>query len=221
MNYKEEEHPLPYPTGSWKETYPKHLMAMETCFLENNYTIPPQYSVYMAGIVSRRFDKEYWKDVENQFLVEYPEEIENLIRRHHQYIGQNAPIVTFSRYNAEHHFMLNAIEESENLAFLRLRLPIRYFGIASTYSYYAGKKFLGDIFLYFSKNIEFLLKPLQVYLDKIYGKDEIPEPHPLIAEVWKKFSESFKDSESSIQRYSEYDTIVDLSRIIRGFRGAN
>jgi len=209
----------PYPKGPWADTFSKHLLAMESSFNQGKNQLHPDCSVYLAGVVARKLDPNYWKTVETHFLVENPEEILSLIRRHYLFIGQNAPIVTVSRYNAEHLLFEIAMEgiSSDTLSKkIRLRIPARYFGIASTYSRYAGNQILSEILEFFSRNLEQILPDLTSYLWNLKGRKEVPELSPIPTELWERFS---KISKEMIRKKSQSQ--VSWNDVFQGIRGSN
>ncbi|GBF50320.1 hypothetical protein LPTSP4_18450 [Leptospira ryugenii] len=204
-----------YPKGQWSSTYPKHLLAMETLFQQRRQSLHPEVSVYLAGLVARRLDSEYWTQVEQTFLVESPEEIYDLIRKHSLYIGQNAPIVTTSRYNAEH-LMINIALDQQSYQFL-LKIPSKYYGIASTYSYYAGNETLGRILQFLSRHTQQIIDQLRAYMHSIQDRDEIPEPSPILKELWDKFSKGVESKKTK----GGFDASVDIAQILQQMRGFN
>ena len=85
----------------WENMYRLHLLGLEK-FLLNRKPSPlsGEQTVYLAGMIARELDLEYKRQAE-KFLVQDPEEIDRAVCLHEPYIGQNAPIVTLCKINAE------------------------------------------------------------------------------------------------------------------------
>ncbi len=207
-----------YPSGPWHITFPKHLLALETTLLKKNVKLQSQVSIYLAGIIARKLDKSYWDEIEANFLLESPDQIFEIIRNHSVYLGQNAPIVTVSKYNAEH-ILIQIATQALNYVFY-VRIPARFFRIASTYSYYSGNQKMGDLFFTFSQNIEILLPHITSYMDELKSTGQIPEPNPIIQSLWEKFANSVLESTPK-NTMKDYDATVQLESLIRSFAGNN
>ncbi len=156
----------------WSLTFRSHVLGLEE-FLAANLKprwrdrIPGEQTVYLAGMIARELDRGYRAQIQ-EYLVEDPEEIDRVVRRHALCLGQNAPVVTLSRINAEHSTLQIAIENAGQASrvFL-LRLPARYFGIASAYSLQAGKPDLARTFDFFRNHLAVIVDVLAGYLDSL------------------------------------------------------
>jgi hypothetical protein len=124
-----------------------HLLALEHYVSEERLLrLPGDKSVYLAGMIARQTDPAYTQQTED-FLIESPEQIDLFVRMHDPYIGQNAPIVTVSRINAER-ITLNLAQARREAYSFELRFAARLFGLASHYSYLAGNRTLVRYFLF-------------------------------------------------------------------------
>ncbi len=140
-----------------------HLLALEHYVSEERLLrLPGDKSVYLAGMIARQSDPDYAQQTED-FLIESPEQIDLFVRMHDPYIGQNAPIVTVSRINAER-ITLNLARARRDAYSFELRFAARLFGLASHYSYLAGNRTLGDIFYFLRNHFPPVLRLLQGYL---------------------------------------------------------
>ncbi len=150
---------------NWRESFRLHVIGLER-FLDDRggENIAGEHTVYLAGMIARGMDDAYFEQIEN-YLLDDPGAIDAAIRRHEPYIGQNAPIVTLSRINAEHLTFQLAAAEGEITRFFEMSIPTRYFGIASFYSEQAGDRTLSSIFAYFRNNLPLILDVLTGYLN--------------------------------------------------------
>lgn len=140
-----------------------HLLSLEHYISEERLLrLPGDKSVYLAGMLARHADPEYRAQTED-FLIECPEQIDVFVRSHDPYFGQNAPIVTVSRINAERITLDLARKRREAYSF-ELRFAARLFGVASQYSYLAGNRTLGEIFYFLKNHFPSVLTLLQGYL---------------------------------------------------------
>ncbi|MEQ9365109.1 MAG: hypothetical protein RIF32_12735 [Leptospirales bacterium] len=166
---------LPREEDHWSRTFRKHVLGLEQ-FLAAHFKarwrdrIPGEQTVYLAGMIAREMDRGYLAQIE-EYLVEDPERIDLLVRRHSQCLGQNAPVVTLSRINAEHATLQVAIDTlgddgGANRLFM-LNLPARYFGIASFYSSQAGNQALARIFDFFRNHLVVVVEILAGYLESL------------------------------------------------------
>lgn len=145
------------------ETFRFHLMAMERYVSEERlFRLPGDKSVYLAGMIARQTDPSSKAQTED-FLIEGPEQLDIFVRMHDPYIGQNAPIVTVSRINAER-ITLDLAHKRRSAYSFELRFAARLFGLASHYSYLAGNRTLGDIFYFLRNHFPSVLRLLQGYL---------------------------------------------------------
>ncbi|MCB1176845.1 MAG: hypothetical protein KDK36_04610 [Leptospiraceae bacterium] len=215
------------PGGVWKDTYSHHLLGLGRFLEKNKTSMQAENFVYLAGMIARWLDKDYKEDTET-FIMEDPEEMDHVVRRHSPFIGQNAPVVTISRLNAE--FLTITIAQKEKSVFrqFELKTPKKFFGIASTYSYQAGNKNLAEIFRFFSMKINPITEVLGSYLDSLDGK--LPEHSPITEGLWDKFGKSL-NSRNKRKEYNEKmgieeeivdrDSEVEVNKLIRGLFSGN
>ena len=158
------------PGGFWKETYHLHLIALEKFLLERRRrshlrTPAPEFSgertIYLAGMVARELDFEYKKH-SRKYLLDKPEQLESAIRKHAPYIGQNAPLVTLSKINAEHLTIDIAVNKQGSVVF-QARLPAGYFSIASFYSSQAGNDTQANIFMFLRNHLDEVIRIIAAY----------------------------------------------------------
>ena len=172
--------------GHWKETYRVHVLNLER-FLSSGGrpSLSGEQSVYLAGMIARRLDRNYQAMIQ-ELLWEEPEAVDQLIRRHEPYIGQNAPIATLSRINAEFFTLEIALQGDASLRSLTMALPARYFAVASHFTHQSGNKTLADLFRFLGNHLSLVLDILEGYLDFIEAFGDHPD-RPLSPEAWERF----------------------------------
>jgi len=163
-----------------------HLLALEHYISEERLLrLPGDKSVYLAGMIARQADPGYTEQTED-FLLESPEQIDLFVRSHDPYIGQNAPIVTVSRINAER-ITLDLAKKRREAYSYELRFAARLFGIASQYSYLAGNRTLGEIFYFLRNHFPAVLRLLQGYLTFLEGRADRPQQIERASEtMWER-----------------------------------
>ena len=173
--------------GHWKETFRAHVLNLER-FL-GSAGEPPlsgEQAVYLAGMIARKLDGSYQRMIQDM-LWEEPDAVDHLIRRHDPYIGQNAPIATLSRINAEYFTLEIALQGSATLPSFTMAVPARYFAVASHYSHQSGNRTLADLFRFLGNHLPLVLDILEGYLKFIeaFG-DRSGEQLP--TETWERFA---------------------------------
>ena len=157
----------------WSQTFRAHVLGLEY-FLARRLShdkrralgrFSVEETVYLAGMIARETDHNYLQQIQ-EYLVADPEEISAVVRRHAPYLGQNAPVVTLSRINAEH-MTLQIASGAFGTAtgFLQLTVPARYFGIASFYSGQAGNQNLARIFDFFRNHLSVVVEVVAEYIE--------------------------------------------------------
>lgn len=171
-----------------------HLFALEQYVArERLLRLPGDKSVYLAGMIARHADREY-KEQTQDFLVESPEQIDLFVRMHDPYIGQNAPIVTVARINAER--MTYDLAQARRSAYsFELRFAVRLFGLASHYSYQAGNRTMGEIYYFLRNHFPVVLQLLQGYLEALENNpDSFQEAMETASRVlWERFGREKND----------------------------
>lgn len=168
----------------WRDAFSYHLGGLETFLLNRRgRRLNGETTVYLAGVVARESDQEYRRAV-SVFRIDHPEELDLAVRRHDPYLGQNAPLVTLSRVNAER--LTYELALDRGAAQLRRMLPGKYFGIAAYYSHMAGKRQLATLFDFFRNHLGLVIDVIAGYIDWLeregYELDRLPSP-----ELLKKF----------------------------------
>ena len=174
----------------WKSVYRTHLLFFERFLLGRKIQLTSEHSVYLCGMLARHTDRDYQAQIQGM-LFEDAEELDETIRRHDPYLGQNAPIVTVSRINGEHHTVALAFEtlKGESASSnLKLSVPSRCFGVAAFYSREAGQRQLSEIFRFFHHHHKLVLDLLSEYLDFL-EKDVALLPDKIPAELWARFGQ--------------------------------
>lgn len=182
----------------WSRTFRNHVLGLEQ-FLADNVKprfrdrLPGEQIIYLAGMIAREMDRAYLAQIQD-YLVEDPHEMDQAVRRHAPYLGQNAPLVTLSRINAEHATLQIATTGSAagdvSQVFL-LTLPARYFGIASFYSSQAGNQTLARIFDFFRNHLAVVVEILAGYIENLDEKDwdlDVDPEQLAQSTAWKKFA---------------------------------
>lgn len=141
---------------SWKDYYKFHLIKMDKVF--TNY-VPPfknDVKVYLAGYFARYLDSEYKKQIQ-PILFKNVEELQILIRKHSQKLGQKSMIYFFAKVNAEYRLFSILIEylldHSDGFIF-QLKEPANLYSIASIYSRLAGRTYHSILYEYIYKRIQ-------------------------------------------------------------------
>ncbi len=215
------------PNGYWKDTYSRHLLGLGRFLEKKRQVLRGENFVYLAGMIARWLDKDYKEDTEG-YLVENPAEIDQVVRRHAPYIGQNAPVVTVSKLNAE--FFTITIAQKENSVFkqFELKTPKKFFSIASTYSFYSGNRTQGEIFGFYAEQIHNIAEILGDYLESLEG--ELPSESPITVGLWDEFGK-FQNTRNTkkeqnekrkiTEKKMEKDSEVQMTKIVTSFRGNN
>lgn len=173
-------------SSAWRDTFRSHILLLEKFLLVRGTPLSGQNTVYLAGMVARELDTHYQSQIQD-FLLEHPHEVDEVIRQHEPYIGQNAPIVTLTRINAEHLTFEIAIGSEDFSRYFQMMIPAKYFGIASFYSHQAGNRVLGEIFGFIRNHYRLVMDLLSGYLKYIKDADELELK--ISDEVWEKFSQ--------------------------------
>ena len=206
--------------GFWKEAFRLHLIALEK-FLGLSDSSPAlsgrlsgACSVYLAGMIARELDTEY-KRQSRRFLMEDPDEMKRAVRRHAPYIGQNAPLVTLSRINAEHHTLQLAISGRRDASPVARLSAAYYFGIASFYSSQAGNRNLADIYSFFKGNLQEMTAIISryfIYLIEHPLNEEIPP------EVFRRFARNKESMRPPVPRPAESESSREWARICKSLQ---
>lgn len=195
----------------WEETFRIHLVALEN-FQRGRKPLSGENTVYLAGMIARELDDHYRENT-RAFLVRTPDEIDRAVRSHDPYIGQNAPIVTLSRINAEHLTFEIAVSRVHRA---HLRIPARYFAIAAYYSYQAGKPSLAKIYSSFRSNLGDIASLVSDYFR--YMLQNKPE-EKISKEIMKRFASvtnernAVKDWRESLRFKSSKKTSVSMHEL--------
>ncbi|PJZ69281.1 hypothetical protein CH373_14345 [Leptospira perolatii] len=196
------------PKGHWRGTYSSHILLLENFLRPISGKPGGEACVYLAGLIARRLDDSY-SEAALTYLLEDPSEIDGIVRTHIPYIGQNAPIVTISKINAE--FLSFSLAMRENGSFHRLEIlaPKKLFSLASTFSYRSGNQVLGGIFGYFSSELDRILELLSDYLCFL---GEEPSPFPPSSSIsWSDRFESEKNERNVFKEKNPgYDLLEEL-----------
>jgi len=178
--------------GHWKETFRIHVLNLERfLFSRGTPAISGEQSVYLAGMIARKLDRAYQSMIRDM-LWEDPQAADYLIRKHDAYIGQNAPIVTLSRINAEYLTLQIARKGDPSLRELTMSLPARYYGIASYYSNQAGNRTLAEIFRFLGNHLPLVLDILEGYFNYVEAFGDRSETH-LASEFWERFGNQINE----------------------------
>ncbi len=151
--------------GHWKETYRIHILNLERFLCSGKGSpLSGEQAVYLAGMIARRLDQVYQTMIQD-LLWEDPTAADQLIRKHAPFIGQNAPLVTSSRINAEFLTLEIALGGEHARGSLEISVPARYFGIAAFYAREAGNQTLAELFRFLGNHLPLVLNILEGYLE--------------------------------------------------------
>ncbi|MCX7999266.1 MAG: hypothetical protein N3A69_10015, partial [Leptospiraceae bacterium] len=151
------------PHGYWRDTFQHHIIGIERELERTSrYRFSGELVVYLAGMIARELDKNY-KEESKIFLLEAPEQMDEIVKQHILFLGQNAIVVTYSKINAEHLTCSLALSSSKFFTTLELKKATKLFSIASTFSHYSGNHFLGKIFSTIAKNLGSIVRFLEAY----------------------------------------------------------
>lgn len=194
--------------GHWRDTFGKHVIGLEKYFLISGLAdFPGERTVYLAGMLAREFDLEYRKQIQD-YIIEDPGELDRTIRKHFQRIGQNAPIITLSRINAEYLTVQLAARALGSIAqTFGIIYSTRYFGVASLYSQLAGKDTQARLYAFMRDHNQTMLSHLTDYL-KYVALHWHSLPGKIPPELWKKFG-------SEINERNRRKDVLDGMRITR------
>jgi hypothetical protein len=216
-----------FPKGNSLNTFRSHVLALENFLMnEKIHDLKGEPLVYLAGMIARKFDRDYSEDIK-PFLFSDPSEMDLLIRKHELYIGQNAPVAFAARINAEYLTISIATQEKSIFSRFQLAIPARFFRISSNYFYYSGNKTLGAVLDYFGKELSTIIKIIHEYLTKY--SENFPENNKLENQTWTKFGTELNDR-NSVKEYLEkknisedipYDSRVEIKKIFPDSRGQN
>ena len=181
--------------GEWHKFFQQHILAFEKFLSESptKLTLPGEQSVYLSGMLARQYDSNYRRQIRH-YLFRKPDDLEMLIRRHYQCIGQNAPVCFLSRINAEFLTIRLVSRRSRQATWQKLEqtLPAHYFEVASIYAYQANKRTWGSIFAYIYKNYTQILSLLSAYLDFLQNLQDNnawdPNTSALGRMLWQRFA---------------------------------
>ena len=185
---------------SWRQSFRLHVLVLERFLIETRRErLAGEQIVYLAGVFARRFDPAYQQQIRD-LLLDSPEDLDRLIRRHSPYIGQNAPIVTISRINGEYLMVELALNgPSASYSFL-MRLPPRYFDVAAFYSREAGNRSLADLFSFMRKHTESIVQLFSGYQEFLETRMDLPE-EALPGELWDRFAAELNDRDAKKERW--------------------
>lgn len=140
----------------WKDYYKFHLIKMDKVFMKYMPPFKNDVKVYLAGYFARYLDSEYKKQIQ-PILFKNPEELQALIRKHSQKLGQKSMIYFFAKVNAEYKLFSilieYLIEHSDGFIF-QLKEPANLYSIASIYSRLAGRTYHSLLYEYIYKRIQ-------------------------------------------------------------------
>ena len=186
---------------AWRQSFRVHVLVLERFLLETRRAkFEGEHIVYLAGIIARRLDAAYQEQIRN-LLLESPEELETIIRSHAPYIGQNAPIVTISRINAEYLTVELAFAGPSAGASFLMRLPARYFDVAAFYSREAGNRSLADLFSFMRKHQQMVLELLTDYWKFLEQETSIMSEEGLPGALWDRFAAQVNDRDAKKERW--------------------
>ncbi|TGK14122.1 hypothetical protein EHO60_01905 [Leptospira fletcheri] len=214
------------PKGSWNGTFRSHVLLLENFLSPLSSKPGGEICVYLAGLIARRLDEAY-SSACLSFILEDPSEIDGIVRSHQPYIGQNAPIVTISKINAEFLSFALATKGDQAWRSLEILAPKKLFSLASVFSYRCGNAALGNIFGVFSTELDLLLNILGAYLRYIEENPDRFPPATLSENVSERFSEEinernrYKERNPGAEDTVPYDAQVDPSRILGGWNLPN
>lgn len=172
----------------WKYVYKAHLLLFERFLLTRKAQITSDHTVYLSGMLARHTDRDYQSQIQG-LLFEDAEELDQTIRRHDPYLGQNAPIVTLSRINGEHLTVGIAFERLKGTTAsqeFKALVPSRCFGVAAFYSRESGNRHLSEILGFFHHHHKLVLDLLTDYLSFL-ERDAVLMSESLPSELWRRF----------------------------------
>lgn len=173
--------------GHWKETYRIHVLNLERFLLSSgDVSISGEQAVYLAGMIARKMDLAYQRQVRELLWEDHPGAADQLIRKHDPYIGQNAPIVTLSRINAEYLTLAIAHKGDASLRKLTMPIPARYFRIAGHYAGQAGNRTLAELFRFLGNHLPLVLDVLEGYFNFVEAFGDQAEIR-LSPAIWERF----------------------------------
>jgi hypothetical protein len=153
---------------NWKESFKIHLIKMDKFF---TYCKPPlkcDVKVYLAGYYARFLDEDYINQIK-PFIIEDKEYFKILIKKHHQKLGQNAPIFYYAKINAEYkmYLILRQFSRYKKLYNYSLQYelsePATLYLLASNYYRYSGKIYQALLFENIYKRIKEIFSILNQY----------------------------------------------------------
>lgn len=186
---------------AWRQSFRLHVLVLERFLAERSRErLTGEQIVYLAGVIARRLDAAYQEQI-RELLLESPQQLDDLIRGHAPYIGQNAPIVTISRINAEFLTVeLAFLGPSSATAFL-MHVPVRYFDVAAFYSREAGNRSLADLFSFMRRRhdeVVELISGYRIYLEEGLAHDPgrgLPET------LWERFGTERNERNNRKERW--------------------
>lgn len=180
------------PKGSWKGTFESHVLLLENFLSPLSSKPGGEICVYLAGLVARRLDDVYSQACLS-FILDDPAEIDGIVRSHQPYIGQNAPIVTISKINAEFLSFSLATRDTNAWRSLEILAPKKLFSLASVFSYRSGNMALGNIYGFFSSELDLLLQILGSYLRYIEDNPDRFPPQSISPNVEERFANQINE----------------------------
>lgn len=160
----------------WKERFRFHLIKLEKYFQPYKPPFKNDIKVYLAGYVARYSDTSYINQIQ-PFLFRDAGEIKKMIIKHHDKLGQNAPLIFYARINAEYRMYRIIKEKTEEktpvsiLYSLQLKEPASLFSVASTYSRIAGMRYQALLYEILYKRIQEVLEILSDYFRNVTSTD--------------------------------------------------
>jgi hypothetical protein len=186
----------------WTHTFRLHVLGLEQYLVRqmdprSRVRLPGAETVYLAGMIARELDRDYLAQIQD-YLVEDPGELDRTARQHAPYLGQNAPLVTISRINAEHlTLQIAGSADASGGTVLHLMIPARYFGIAAFYSLQSGNQTLARIFDFFRNHLALVVEIVAGYIEYLEAHDgelEIDPEDIVQSPTWQKFAGERNDS---------------------------
>lgn len=185
---------------SWKQTFRVHVLILERFLLQSRLLrVNAEQLVFVAGMVARRLDAAYQLQIQD-FLLEEPDQLDGLIRRHAPYIGQNAPILTISRINGEFLIVDVAFKDRPGVTAFDLSVAARYCDVAAFFARQAGNRSLADLFAFLRKNCEEVVRALAAY-QTFLANGGPSETAKLPAGLWERFATERNDRNDKKERW--------------------
>ena len=178
----------------WSQTFRNHALGLERYLADHSRggRMPGEQTMYLAGMIAREMDRAYLAQIQ-EYLVEDPLDMDQAVLRHAPYLGQNAPLVTLSRINAEHLTLQIAATAGGGQAsrIFHLMIPARYFRIAAYYSLQSGNPNQARIFDFLCNHLSVVVEIIAGYIEDLEARGWKLDVDPAAladSDAWRRFA---------------------------------